>query len=143
MINTKVMSVFTIIAIAAMMSAASIIPAYAATKVLDDDFDIDFVQFAPACGQIALVDGNIKGHIIIWDNNKFNFSAVENDVLLDNLGNKIGTAHATLNEVGTFGDAPQVFQFNVKITCDGSGQESNLHSGLTLHKDGTITPHGF
>ena len=141
MTNTKVLSVFAIVAVAAMMGVASIAPAYAAQKLVDDKINIEGSFPSFQCG--VPVDINFKntGQVTIWDNGKFNAKVFTNYVLTDLNGDKVGVAHDTFSEVGEFGDLPIVRQSNFNFTCEGSGVQTSFHAGITLHRDGSVSNH--
>jgi len=141
MTNVKIMSVFAIVAIAAIMGLASTTPAYAATKVLDEKFDNNITGPEFACGAVSF-ELNNKGHFVIWDNDKYSFKSITKSIMLDADGNIVGRTIGTISDIGTFGDAPQILQNHAMAICEKTGQILNLQFGYTLHKDGTMIFHG-
>jgi len=137
----KLLPLFVIVAVAAMMGTASIAPAYAAQKTTDTKFNIDYTYEVIVCEQVVQADVNNKGHFIIWDNNKFNFKTTIVWKFTDASGNNVGHHTGTNSQHGTIGDTPQVYQVNGITTCAGTGQVSYHHFGVTLHKDGTVNIH--
>ena len=141
MTKTKLLPLLAIVAIAAMMGAASIAPAYAAQKVIDtnDKTSGSFVAFA--CG--TLVDVAFKSHFrfVVWDNDKFKFHSNDSFKLTDFFtGASVGIASGTTNQQGDFVDLPISFQSNFNISCKNA-PNTNDHFGSTIHKDGSITFH--
>ena len=123
MINKNTMSVFAIVAIAVMMVASSIAPAYAAKKVFDNNFYSQISGTAyNVCGQTANYDATVRGHITIWDNDKVIYKERYSVTYTDLNGKHIGNAHTSYIDVDQFGDGPQVYNETIKVTCDGQGQ---------------------
>ena len=141
MTNKNVMSVFAIVAVAAMMGAASIAPAYAATKLVDDKIDNSGSFAGFECGVPVTINFDQTGHVTVWDNGKFNAKIFTKYVLDDLNGDKVGVAHDTFSQVGEFGDLPFVEQQNFSFTCEGSGLDASFHAGFTVHRDGSVTNH--
>ena len=148
MTNKKVMSVFTIFAVAVMMGAASIAPAYAATKLteidLDEEIEVTGIG-AIFCDDDDGFKGFIKGSVVEWDNGHTRVNVVSHFLLTTASGEPSGVFHGTEHTVVSTFDGDNVFpvvvQANVKVTCNGEGQVFNDHFGFTIHEDGTITLH--
>ena len=141
MFKIKLLPLFVILVVA-MMGVTSIAPAYAAKKVIDNKFDNDYNFPRFICGQITVADVNQKGHVVVWDNNKYSAEVNTEWIFTDPItGELVGKAHKTLINVGDFDDSPRVIQSNTVVTCVGSGNVFDLHFGFTLHKDGTVTSH--
>ena len=149
MINTKILSVFVIVAVAAMMGVSAIAPAYAAQKDVNerDEFHDEFPFSGTLCGITSdfTVEQWVSTFTIIWDNGHFKFHA---EVLIivtdDNDGDAVVlTIEQVLNQQGNFGEGEvQSVQFNEEGLCADGTTFSSEHSGATLHRDGTVTVHG-
>jgi len=140
--KTKLLPLFVIVSVAAIMGTASIAPAYAAQKEVDDRFDFDLTFVTSICGQVVQADVNIKGRFIIWDNDKFMFKSTNNSKFTDASGKKVARLTETSINVGTFGDAPVVLQVGGVVTCAGTGLVGTFQLGSTIHKDGSFNFHG-
>jgi len=142
MTKTKLLPLFVIVAVAAMMGTASIAPAYAAQKVTDTSSKTSGSFLAIVCGQ--LVDATFKtlSRFVLWDNDQFKTHSKTSFKLTDTVtGALVGTVNSVSNNQGDFVDLPVSVQRNQNVTCAGTGQISNFNSGLTIHKDGSITFH--
>jgi len=136
------LSIFAAVAIASMMWSASITPAYAAKKVVDEDINIPVSGFTEVCGGTNF-SGVIKGHVTIWDNNHYKSHFTMMMELTDPVtGEFAGRQSATDNVQGDFVDFPISRRSNTVVTCVGDGSTFDLQRGYTMHQDGTITLHG-
>ena len=136
------LSIFAVVVVASMMWSASITPAYAAKKVVDEDINDMVSGFTELCGGTNF-SGVIKGHVTIWDNNHYKSHFTMMMELTDPVtGERVGTQSATDNAQGDSVDFPISLQSNTVVTCVGDGSTSDRHRGYTMHQDGTITLHG-
>ena len=140
--KTKLLPLFVIVSVAAIMGTASIAPAYAAQKVVDDRFDDDITFVTSICGQTVQADVNMKGRFILWDNDKFILKSTNNSKFTDASGKKVARLTDISINVGTIGDAPVVVQFSKVVTCAGTGLVDTFQFGATVHKDGSVNFHG-
>ena len=145
------LAVFAIVAIAAMMGAATVAQAYAAklevntTDVVEVNFP--FPAFVEICGETSvemIVVITTKLHM--WDTGKVKLHQETATTFTDADGNIIGTGKAVLNEMTKADKLPMsISQENNKFSCtNGESLPSiNDHFGHTtkIDKDGNITHH--
>jgi len=145
------LAVFAIVAVAAMMGAASVAPAYAA-KLEVNTTDVNSVDFPfPAsveiCGATYVtMSVTITTKLHMWDTGKVKLHQVTATTFTDADGNILGTGKAVFNEITKAGKLPMsISQENIKYSCtNGESLPSiNDHYGHTtkINKDGTITHH--
>jgi hypothetical protein len=141
--NTKtIATVFAITAAIAMLGSASIVPAFAATKVFDTTNTGTGSGTAYRCG----VDVNYTYVSTLtyteWDNGHFTAKGTDTVVFTDHTtGKLVGKASGVFSGQGTISDLPATFQQNTKIICVGTGLEESVHIGITIHRDGSTTVH--
>jgi len=142
------LAVFAIVAIAAMMGAASVAPAYAAklevntTDVIEVNFP--FPASVEICGETSvemIVVITTKLHM--WDTGKVKLHQETATTFTDADGNIIGTGKSVLNEMTKADKLPMsISQENNKFSCtNGESLPSiNDHYGhkTTIDKDGNI-----
>jgi len=144
------LAVFAIVAIAAMMGAASVAPAYAAPKdAVTKDVDKTTVEpktgVQRECGteylafnEIRTTKGKIwsNGHFkmsVSWEKEFFAITDVNQEVLL-------ATASSSTTEQGQFdGDTIRIVQDKSKVTCLNGGESSKTHYVYTLSRSGNIS----
>jgi len=141
MTKTKILALFAIVAVAAMMGTASITPAYAAQKVADRSSKETISDNGLLCGELVQIDGFFLSRFIQWDNDKFVLHFNFNVVLTDASGKGVGTWSGVFYQQGDSGDLPVSFQSNSKVTCKNA-PNSISNFGAILHKDGSVTFHG-
>ena len=148
MTNTKILSVFVIVAVAAMMGVSAIAPAYAAQKEVNerDEFHDEFPFSGEVCGITSdfTVEQWFFAFSTIWDNGHFKFHSEIMIILTDDNNNDavVVTIEAVENLQGNFNSGEtQSIQFNEEGLCGDGTTFSSIHSGATLHRDGTITVH--
>ncbi len=147
MTNTKILSVFAIVAVAAMMGVSSIAPAYAAQKVVDDrtEFHSEFSFVGTTCGitSVFTVQQWSVDFIKIWSNDHYKIHS-ETVVIVtdDNDGDAVVlNIESVFNQQGNFSNNPQSIQYNEEGLCADGTTFSSVHVGSTLHRDGTQTDH--
>ena len=151
MTKTKILSVFTIVAVAAMMGVSAIAPAYAAQKIINEHEENEILAFVVGnpCGDgDVLVTFYTNEFIKAWDNDKFKFhsSAQFNLYAIPSL-ELVGTVPVqSINIQGDLVDLPISGNFN----AGGDGECLNgttfpaspeFHCGNTLQKDGDLIDH--
>ena len=152
MTKTKILSVFVIVAVAAMMGASSIAPAYAAQKVVNfHEEDEDFISLAPnPCGD-GLVAAILVTNTFLkaWDNGKFKLHDDAEIILIAQGPTLVGTIPLNaLNIQGDLDDLPISGNFNLGgdgECADGTTFENPIadefHCGATVQKDGDVVDH--
>jgi len=148
MTNTKILSVFVIVAVAAMMGVSAIAPAYAAQKLVNEreETHVDFPISGELCGITSdfTVEQWTTIFTIIWDNGHFKFHINQLTIVTDdNDGDAVVlTIEIAQNQQGNFGvGTTQSVQLNEDGLCTDGTVFSSEHNGATLHRDGTITLH--
>ena len=148
MTNTKILSVFVIVAVAAMMGVSAIAPAYAAQKVVNERVEthVEFPVIGTLCGITSdfTVEQWTNSFVIIWDNGHFK-AHVDQLIIVtdDNDGDALVlTIETAQNQQGNFGaETTQSFQVNEEGLCADGTVFSSEHGGFTLHRDGTFNLH--
>jgi len=145
------LAVFAIVAIAAMMGASTVAPAYAAKLTVNttDVAEMDFpypasVEICGATSVKMLVVITTKLHM--WDTGKVKLHQETATTFTDADGNIIGTGKSVLNEMTKANKLPMsISQENNKFSCtNGESLPSiNDHFGhtTTIDKDGNIKHH--
>jgi len=149
------LAVFAIVAIAAMMGAASVAPAYAAKKTVDIVVALDDTtgDQRDICG-FGLVKLNwFKSEtrtFTLWDNGHFKLSFTWEKEYYEKADtdklNLIATASSTTKKQGSFEDPEDLSEVIILtekslVKCKNGEPSEVTHSGFTLHKDGTVTVH--
>jgi len=140
------LAVFAIVAIAAMMGAATVAPAFAGNSKTTFDTGGDFKIFEIfGCGVIVDVDGESKGSITTWDNGKMQIKTNTKLTLIDRetreiVGKGVSTSSFNISSK----ELPQTLQENTNINCINGESNEKVHTGFTVHKDGiSMTFHGM
>jgi len=133
----------SIVAMTVIMMVISISPVYAAQKVVDEKNTFEFdVPGVFLCDQPVNAHIIEKSHFIYWDNDKYVLKEVIQITATNSIGDIVAQSINTISNVGTFGpDEVKVVSDQAILICTGSGLNSSLHIGITIHKDGTITTH--
>ena len=150
MTNTKVLSVFAIVAVAAMMGASTIAPAYAAQKFIDfkEQSETPAGFAVNLCGEVVVeLTISTNTFLKVWDNQKFKFHDDAQINLYSLGGALVGTAPLqSLNIQGDLDDFPISGNFNQG--GDGECLDGTTftafpadHCGATLQKDGELIEH--
>ena len=152
MTQTKVLSVFVIVAVAVMMSASSIAPAYATMKTTDEHIDGEtppFLFIDNPCGDgFVVVTLEFNDFLKIWDNNRYKFhSSSQFNLYLFPSGELVGTVPLeVINAQGNDIDGPE--SYNVNIGGDGECLNGTtfpvidaIHCGATIQRDGDTIAH--
>ena len=122
------LAVFAIVAIASMMGAASVAPAYADTLIVDE-----VTQITPPTFQFYQTICNVYPVYLTltstttyqeWDDNKINRLTVTNIVITDTVGDTIGTGTETRTETWAYNNSP----LKVLVTDDNQFSCSNGQS---------------
>ena len=137
------LAVLAIVAIAAMMGASSIAPAFAGSKTTIDtsgDFKIFKIM---GCGVIVDVDGESKSSMTFWDNGKVQIKKTTKLTLIDRdtreiVGKGVSTSSFNISSK----ELPMTSQENTNINCINGESNEKVHTGFTIHKDGSMTFHG-
>jgi len=145
------LAVFAIVAIAAMMGAASVAPAYAATVIEDINTSIappTFQFYQTICNAYPVyltLTSTLNEKL--WDNDKEQRVTVTNIIFTDTVGDTIGTGTATRNEIVNFQSTPVealVIDDNQFSCSNGQSDidfeiDEHFESTTTYNLDGTIT----
>ncbi len=152
MTKTKLLPLLVIVAVAAMMGAASIAPAYAAQKItntheITEDF-IDNVA-VPICGAAVGVDLFVQVNMFTkeWDNGHFKIHINSHFNVYDDItGELVGTIPG--NAINFQGKDALPISLNVNsggegACTDGSPLqfESASHCGVTIQRSGNTIVH--
>ncbi len=140
------LAVFAIVAIAVMMGAASVAPAYAAPdkKVYDEKIKVnDTIDVGGViCGESgATADRKINGHITVWTNGNFNFQSTIMKKFFDSDGEAIGHSSAKVHIQDAVNGGPLKIQDSTKVICSNGAPNDADHFGITIHKDGSVNFH--
>jgi len=141
--NSKtITTVFTITVSMTILCSASIVPAFAATKVAD----IQNRQTESGTDNICGVDVNYNVVLVWtyteWDNGHFTEKGKAAVVFTDiTTGKLVGKLAFLYSIQGNVSDLQYTEQYNEKVTCVGTGLVDNIHLGITIHRDGSITAH--
>ena len=150
MTNTKILSVFVIVAVAAMMGVSAIAPAYAERVTKDvnerDETHSEFPFSGELCGITSdfTVEQWTTTFAMIWSNGQFKAHIDQLSIVTDdNDGDALVlTIQIAQNNQGNFGAGEvQSIQLNEEWLCADGTVFSSDHNGATLHRDGTITLH--
>jgi len=152
-----ILAVFAIVAIAAMMGAASVAPAYAAVTLEVNDIDIGeqkentgFPSAAFRCGENNLTHIFQTTKITKeWSNNKLSSQTITKTEFFNSGGDSVMKGMETRSEVGEFFEKPfkTITQDNNKFWCTNGETDTtfeiNDHAGSTTiyNKDGTVLIH--
>jgi len=132
------LAVFAIVAIAVMMGAASVAPAYAAKKDFVESVHMTDSFPSNVCGVSVQVEKKVNGHFTIWDNGKFKFNTTTIKKFFDGDDNLVGHSSTATNMQGTFGDGPISSQDNGMVICLNGADNERTRDGFTIHRDGSV-----
>jgi len=116
-------------------------PTFAAKKVYEQSInDHQSYISGTICG-VVLVDSRAIGKITFWDNNRFTSHIVIHQKFIDlNTSELVGTLSVTaVFEANKDDQLPQSSQVNGVVTCTKEGTVDNVHVGITIQKDGSLT----
>jgi len=142
------LAVFAIVAIAAMMGAATVAPAYAAKLEVNNtdvsEMDYPFPASVVICGATSVTQHSvITMKVHMWDTGKVKLHQVTATTFIDSEGNIVGTGKSVLNEITNTDKLPlKISHENDKFSCtNGESSPSwNNHYGIitTVDKDGNV-----
>jgi len=138
------LAVLAIVAIAAMMGAASVAPVYAAEKTSDvklDEFEDDLTQRS-VCGETLVdVERTTKTRSTIWDNGHYKLHITIakkffNQDTGEELGHFTSVSKHTGKDFGVF--ISQSFEMNESFKCLNGIGNGNDTFGFTVDEDGKV-----
>ena len=145
------LAVFAIVAIAAMMGASSVAPAYAAKPIVNTNDKVGPIEFPfPASVEICGVTNLTFLTTLItnfkeWANGKIKMHLVTQTSFVDQDGNVVAAGTAVANEISKSDNThPKITQDNTSFSCTNGESdpenEFNFHNGMTVtfDKDGSI-----
>ena len=142
MTNTNFLAVFAIVAIAAMMGAASIAPAYAAQKIIDTHTKDTGFFGTNVCGTFVVGELHINTHFRLWDNGHHKFHSTINGEMFDFVtGAFVADVTQVLNSSGGATTLPFVLQDSFNVEC-ADGTTEGFHFGITIDENGKAHVHG-
>jgi len=146
------LAVFAIVAIAAMMGAASVAPAYAVKLLVNETTVSELGPFpfpAEVCGEkpVVMLETKIT-KVYMWDTGKVKLHEETYINFEDMDGNIVGQGSGVLDEMTKVDKLPKdISHENTKFKCVNGESDpefegyNSFGSITTVDKDGTITTH--